>query len=198
MKRSFCWFTLIIFFAIFLGGASLPLPFLGYQGLTAGQQQIMNDRLEVEGVAKVKNSGGALLLDWSAVDQMFKFFENVLVIDCQTGCNFFVQRTGGKNHADVEPIDNQNMLNFLSCAQNPTSARRPVWVKLGEIWVAGSLSGLPHGYSNLSGNGLDGHLCLHFLNSKTHATKKPDSRHQKAVKKSFQLSKLKQNKHLFE
>ena len=74
------------------------------------------------------------------------------------------------------------MLKFYGIYNNEWSwVRRPVWVEINGMWVAGSINGMPHGYSLITDNGQDGHTCIHFEKSKTHGTKRVDEAHQEAV-----------------
>ena len=63
--------------------------------------------------------------------------------------------------------------------------RRAVWVEITGTYVAASINGMPHGYSLIEGNNMDGHTCIHFLNSKTHGTKRVDEAHQNAVATAY-------------
>ena len=47
-------------------------------------------------------------------------------------------------------------------------------------FFAASTNGMPHGFSILDNNE-GGHTCIHFLNSKTHGTKRVDEQHQACV-----------------
>ena len=168
----------------FLFSAVFSYPIFSNSGtLTQTQQQEINDANEEErfvtgGVSRLK----VVSLNWfDVVDSIFSKYKNTRVIDVESGIVYEVQRTGGYNHADVEPIDEENMLKFYSIYSNKWSwSRRPVWVEINGMWVAASINGMPHGYS-LIDNGQDGHSCMHFEKSKTHGTKRVDEAHQKAV-----------------
>jgi hypothetical protein len=47
---------------------------------------------------------------------------------------------------------------------------------------------MPHGTTVVSGNGFDGHFCIHFKNSKTHGTENIDPGHQSAVSSASRAS----------
>ncbi|MBQ3494403.1 MAG: hypothetical protein IJA69_03210, partial [Clostridia bacterium] len=97
----------------------------------------------------------------------------------------YVKRFGGYNHADVQTINEENTAIFKSVyGGNWSWTRRPVWVQIGEKFFCGSTNGMPHGFSILD-NGEGGHTCIHFLNSKTHGTKKVDPDHQNAVQYAY-------------
>ena len=48
---------------------------------------------------------------------------------------------------------------------------------------------MPHGFS-LIDNGEGGHTCIHFLNSKTHGTKRVDEAHQECVDYAYKNKAL--------
>ena len=184
MNKFLSVFCLTIVMVSFLFSAVFSYPIFSNSGtLTQTQQQEINDANEEErfvtgGVSRLK----VVSLNWfDVVDSIFSKYKNTRVIDVESGIVYEVQRTGGYNHADVEPIDEENMLKFYSIYSNKWSwSRRPVWVEINGMWVAASINGMPHGYS-LIDNGQDGHSCMHFEKSKTHGTKRVDEAHQKAV-----------------
>lgn len=185
MKYFFSYFCICLIFLSCGLSAIFSYPVFSQSGtLTSNQQQIINDENEDEkyvvgGVQRLK----VISLNWfDAVNTIFTKYKNTRVIDVQTGTIYYVQRTGGYNHADVEPIDKENMLKFYGIYNNEWSwVRRPVWVEINGMWVAGSINGMPHGYSLITDNGQDGHTCIHFEKSKTHGTKRVDEAHQEAV-----------------
>lgn len=181
-------FMLSIFFAGILS-VVCPYPIFSSAGtITTAQQTLINDANEVESKPYSKiNKTSVVNLDWfETVNSIFPKFTDTRVLDIQTKTIYVVQRTGGYNHADVEPIDKENKDKFLSVYKGNWSwARRPVLVEINGMWVAGSINGMPHGYSLITDNDQDGHTCIHFLNSKTHGTKKVDAAHQNAVEKAY-------------
>lgn len=186
-------FILSVFCAIFCC-AVCPYPVFSASGtLTPEQHSQINDALEVESTSNSKNSQiSVITLDWfKCVDNIFPKFQDVKIVDVKTKEMFVVQRTGGTNHADIEPIDQENkdkILKIFGGDYNPE--RRPVWTNINGMWVASSLSAKPHGYSLISDNGQNGHFCLHFLNSKTQATNRIDALHQKSVRYAQKYGKL--------
>ena len=50
--------------------------------------------------------------------------------------------------------------------------------------LAASINGMPHPSDFIAGNNMDGHTCIHFLNSKTHGTQHVDPDHQAAIKEA--------------
>lgn len=188
MRQFICYFLTITIF-VSLGLSSVfSYPLFTSGTLTYGQQQIINDENEgEETITETKPKVEVVSLDWfEVVDTFFEKYVTTRVIDVNTKTQYYVKRTGGYNHADVEPIDRTNMNKFHSLYNYEWSwTRRPVWVEINGVFVAASINGMPHGYSLIEDNGQDGHTCIHFLNSKTHGTKRVDEAHQNAVSEAL-------------
>lgn len=108
----------------------------------------------------------AVKMQWSAVDKIWQQGRALKVTDIETGISFMLTRTGGINHADVEPCteaDTENLREVFSGAWS--WQRRPVIVEISYITSAASVCGMPHGESNIFGNGVSGHFCMHFFES---------------------------------
>lgn len=181
-------FILAIFFAGILS-VICPYPIFNSAGtITTSQQTYLNDANETE---KSPNSSitqiNVVSLDWfESVNSIFPKFTDIQVYDIESKTFYIVQRTGGHFHADVEPIDKENTEKFLSIYDGVWNwTRRPVLAHINGMWIAASINGMPHGYALITDNGMNGHTCIHFLNSKTHGTQKVDSAHQKAVEKAY-------------
>lgn len=122
--------------------------------------------------------------DWfTQVEGAFPRGGSALVKDVWTGITYTMVRVGGSNHADVEPATQEDCQR-LKASYGGVWAwnRRPVLVKIGDTWVAGSTNGMPHGYETVPDNGMTGQVCIHFLNSKTHIRNMKDSDHQAMVR----------------
>lgn len=189
MKSKTIFFSIIVFVMSILITSIIPYPyFLGDSFLTPKQEQSINDFYEEEKEPEeVLPAIDVVNLDWfETVNSFFKKYVTVRVIDILSGKQYYVQRLGGYNHADVQTIDKQNTEIFKSIYGGQWSwTRRPVWVQIDDVFVAASTNGMPHGFSILD-NGEGGHTCIHFLNSKTHGTKRVDPEHQKAVAYAFE------------
>lgn len=104
------------------------------------------------------------------------------VIDFNTGKSYTVVVVGGHNHADVEPATQKDCDIFKSTYGGSWSwDRRAVIVNIDGIWVAGSTNGMPHGYETVKNNGMNGQVCIHFLNSRNHIHNMRDPTHQYQV-----------------
>jgi len=85
------------------------------------------------------------------------------VLDVRTGLSFNLQSFSKSGHADVEPLTAADTATILSTRGGVWSwAARPVWVTIGDRTIAAALNGMPHAGSTISGNNMNGHLCLHF------------------------------------
>ena len=122
--------------------------------------------------------------DWfSYVYPRFDRGEKIKVYDVWTGITYYMVRVGGSNHADVEPATASDTAKFLQTYDGEWSwDRRPVVVRLDGEYIAASTNGFPHGYETISGNGMEGQVCIHFLNSKTHIHDAVDPDHQAMIR----------------
>lgn len=114
-----------------------------------------------------------------------KYSTTAEVIDVATKKSYIVQRVGGYNHADVEPIDSNNTEIMKSIYGEWQWTRRPVWVKIKDRYIAASINGMPHAYDYIPNNGMTGHTCIHFYKSRTHGTNNWDPAHREAVETAF-------------
>jgi peptidoglycan hydrolase-like protein with peptidoglycan-binding domain len=122
-------------------------------------------------------------LDWfdggsSAIPKGARF----TVKDVRTGVTFEASRWSGYNHLDVEPLTAKDSAAMKRVFGGSWSwARRPILVLYRGHVYAASMNGMPHEENITSGNGFDGHFCIHFYNSRTHGTDKVDTEHQACV-----------------
>lgn len=129
-----------------------------------------------------------------------------IVEDYETGKKFNMIRTGGSNHADVEPVSIDDSKIIKEIWGGFSWSRRPVLIHIdGKVYGA-SMTAMPHAgldseparayteknrsdgygkginYDSVKGNDVDGHMDIHLLNSMTHTSKKLDSAHQNNIK----------------
>lgn len=109
------------------------------------------------------------LLEWSAVKRILQRHVPYQVIDVRTGTTYKIQAFSLGNHADVEPptqADTDILHNLYGgvWSWNP----RPVWVLIDGRLIAAAINGMPHGGGVISGNGMNGQICLHFFGSYVH------------------------------
>lgn len=145
-------------------------------------------------------------ISWYDVRDTFDRQESILLIeDFYTGVTFQVMMTYGSNHLDIETLTVEDTETVKALWGGEFNwERRPVLVHFEGNVYAASMNGMPHagldsqpegewvdgrsagfgyGYNfdAVKGNGIDGHFCLHFKDSKLHTKDKVDSRHQEAV-----------------
>ncbi|SHI08700.1 LysM peptidoglycan-binding domain-containing protein [Sporanaerobacter acetigenes] len=134
------------------------------------------------------------------------------VKDFYTGKTFTMKRTMGSYHADCEALTSEDTEVIKDIWEGFSWVRRPVLVQVGDRVVAASMTAMPHagndsaeggkytewrsgGYgpgTNLDyikGNGMDGHIDIHFAGSKRHKDGQIDPDHQKCIKIAAGLTK---------
>jgi len=170
-----------------------------YPDGTVGPQTaevLYSDKAVRQEIASGKNDG---LLPVSrggrtSMGQMYNWFTTVQYIytrntkakvtDLYTGISFYMIRTGGTLHADVEPATSADSKKIKQIWGGWSWNRRPVIVDVGGERIAASMHGMPHAYDFISGNGMDGHVCIHFYKSRTHIRNAEDYDHQAAVRRA--------------
>jgi peptidoglycan hydrolase-like protein with peptidoglycan-binding domain len=147
-------------------------------------------------------------LDWfTLVRDIWKRGMNAVVTDVDTGKSFNVKRTYGTNHADVETLTQADTDMMKEIWGGFSWERRAVVVQIGGYTLAGSMTAMPHAgldnkkegawvsgrsagygygynYDAVKNNGINGHMDIHFKNSRTHGTNVVQKVHQDMVKKA--------------
>ncbi|MDR2168332.1 MAG: hypothetical protein LBE35_10880 [Clostridiales bacterium] len=138
------------------------------------------------------------------IQHVFARGADALALDLQTGREFYIRRTFGHNHADVEPLTTCDAQIINEIWGGHSWARRPVLIFVENYAFAGSLTNFPHAgrddapatavVNNRSGgygrgvnldavkdNGVCGVICLHFAGSLLHGSNRSNPCHQAAV-----------------
>lgn len=135
------------------------------------------------------------LIDWYKGGIQSIFYRGCVatVTDVRTGISFKVKRWAGGDHADVEPLtaaDTAAMCKIygVKTAQEISDKnlwqRRSLLVTVNGHSYCASMYGIPHNYpagDTIPNNDFNGQFCIHFVNSKTHASDKVDKDHQNAI-----------------
>lgn len=122
---------------------------------------------------------------WTVASKVFAVGNIATVTDVDTGLTYKVKRKGGTNHADCEPVTVADTAIMKKARGGYWSwNRRAVIVEVNGHRFAASQNGMPHGFQNIYDNNFSGHFCIHFLNSRTHATNSLDAAHQAMVLKA--------------
>ena len=120
------------------------------------------------------------------IQKVFKVGVIATVTDVDTGISWRVKRSGGSNHADVQPLTAADTAKMKKAYGGSWSwNRRAIWVTIDGVTYAASMNGMPHGSGSITTNNFDGHHCIHFLNSRTHSGDRWDTAHQSAVQKAY-------------
>ena len=149
-------------------------------------------------------------LDWfTQVRDIWKRGMTAVITDVDTGKSFSVKRTYGTNHADVETLTKEDTETIKEIWGGFSWERRAVVVEVAGYTLAGSMTAMPHAgldnkaegawvsgrsagygygynYDKIKGNGINGHMDIHFKNSRTHGTNVVQKVHQDMVKKAAQ------------
>lgn len=146
------------------------------------------------------------ILDWFKEAQyLFPIGKTGKFVDMATGKSFMAKRTMGANHADVETLtaqDSQIMKEIFG--GNWNWSRRPFILEVDGRRYAISISGMPHAgvdglpylqyvdnrsdnwgygpnYDSISGNDMNGHFDVYFMNCLRHKDNNIDAQHQFGV-----------------
>ncbi|MBV1817569.1 LysM peptidoglycan-binding domain-containing protein [Anaerosalibacter bizertensis] len=155
---------------------------------------------------EVKKGQTGEYLDWfKEVNQLVPIGTTFKVIDYYTGKSFNMKRTIGAYHADVEALTMEDTKIIKEIWGGFSWTRRPILVQTGNRLIAASMTAMPHAgndkvkggvYTNwrsgdygpgtnfdyIKGNGMDGHVDIHFAGSKRHKDGRVDEKHQQNVK----------------
>lgn len=192
------YFVVVLLFASFIA-CLFPFPIhkTGYDNLSEREQALYNDAYEFEQnlnndlnkYEEIKEEIPEVVnLNWfDVVNNLFTKYTLVAqIIDVKTKKSYYIKRVGGYNHADVQPINANSTAIMKDIYGGVWSwVRRPVWVNINGTYVAGSINGMPHGFSLIEGNNINGHTCVHFLMSRTHGTNRVDEAHQAAIAEAY-------------
>ena len=132
-------------------------------------------------------SGKSIEMDWwtSNIQSIFSRGTTAVVTDVSTGISWKEKRTGGTNHADVQPVTAADTAAMKKACGSWSWERRAVWVSINGQKYAASMNCMPHGSGSITTNNFDGHHCIHFTNSRTHGTNSVCPLHQAAIKKAL-------------
>ena len=133
-------------------------------------------------------TGKAKAADWwtSDISTLFAVGDVVTITDVETGIAWKVKRTGGTNHADVQPLTAADTAAMKKACGKWSWDRRAIFVTVDGVNYAASMNCMPHGSGNsIPDNDFNGHHCIHFTNSRTHGTNSKCSLHQAAIQKAL-------------
>lgn len=131
-------------------------------------------------------TGTAKTMDWwtSGIQSIFSRGSVATVTDVATGIAWREKRSGGTNHADVQPLTAADTAAMKKAVGSWSWTRRAVFVTIDGVNYAASMNCMPHGSGSITNNNFNGHHCIHFTNSRTHGSNRVCSLHQAAIKKA--------------
>ena len=131
--------------------------------------------------------GRVEMIEWSVARNIIPQNVPLTVIDVRTGLSFQMISFSHGNHADIFPATPQDTEIMRQAFGGRWSwDTRPVLMLVGDRTFAASMSGMPHGGGGNRGNNMNGHVCMHFLNSRTHNGNRSHERdHQATVREAY-------------
>ncbi|MBP3940930.1 MAG: peptidoglycan-binding protein [Christensenellaceae bacterium] len=142
----------------------------------------------VYGPGTTKTCEYGWLSSWAKLDPLFPVGTTIKIIDFNTSISFYVTRTGGTNHADVEIASSADKEKFLKCFKGYTWEKRAFVAEIsGELYAA-SLFGMPNANDVIPGNDMEGSLCLYFNNSKSDIGTAADAEHNQNIERAAGLA----------
>ena len=104
------------------------------------------------------------LLHWNDIRRILTSGTFIEIYDVRTGLVYTIRAFSVGGHADVEPISQFDTDVVWTAAGGRWSwDARPVIATINGRSFAAAIHSMPHANSTILDNGMDGHLCLHFL-----------------------------------
>nr|MBR4281836.1 SH3 domain-containing protein [Clostridia bacterium] len=137
-------------------------------------------------------------IDWftGGIQDLLPRGANFKIYDVKTGIVWWAHRWSGGSHADIETLtkaDSERLCqiygvkNLQEIVEENMYERRPCLLTIGTRTFACSLDGMQHNPAGdtISNNGMDGQVCLHFTNSKGHASGVVSDTHAAAIEYAY-------------
>ncbi|MCL1786685.1 MAG: SH3 domain-containing protein [Defluviitaleaceae bacterium] len=141
---------------------------------------------EWEAVEEPAASANVEMLEWSVVRNILPKNTPIDAIDVRTGRSFQLVSFSHGNHADVIPATREDTDTLRQVFGGWTWTPRPIVIFVGDRAIAASINGMPHGGTPNSSNGMNGHICMHFVGSRTHNGNRSHERdHQNAIREAY-------------
>ena len=127
------------------------------------------------------------MVDWYDAVDVLQRGSYYTLLNIRNGETIRVKYTTGSSHMDIEPATAADTEKLRQCLGGEwTYVRTPVILIAEGKCIAASLYGEPHGSTDtVSGNNMDGVVCLHLTNSRTHGSDRVDEDHQAAIREAY-------------
>jgi len=134
-----------------------------------------------------KNKAKVIKLDWfdggASLVNRGRYYH---IYDIRSGQLIRVKYTTGTNHMDIEPATAEDTAKLKRASGGWTWERRAVILIAEGKFIAASINCMPHGGEDtISGNDMDGVICLHMSNSRTHGSDNVDDDHKAAINAAY-------------
>jgi len=130
--------------------------------------------------------GAVEIVEWSVARNIIPRNVPLTVIDVRTGLTWQMISFSHGNHADVWPATRECTETMRQAFGRWTWDTRPILLIVGDRTLAASINGMPHGGSNAAVNGFNGHVCMHFVGSRTHnGNRLHEQDHQSSIREAF-------------
>lgn len=133
-------------------------------------------------------------IDWytGGIQELIPKGSNFKVYDIKTGIVWWAHRWSGGRHADIETLTAADSARLAKAYGVTTMQqvkdrnmwqRRPSLITVGNRTFACSLYGIQHNPAGdtIKNNNMNGQVCLHFTNSRTHGSNRVDTYHIQAI-----------------
>ena len=132
--------------------------------------------------------GTVELIEWSVVRNIIPQNVPLTVVDTRTGLTWQMISFSHGNHADVWPATSDDTEIMRQAFGGWTWTPRPIVLIVGDRTFAASMNGMPHGGGSGT-NGFNGHVCMHFVGSRTHNGNRSHERdHQNAIQEAYRTA----------
>ena len=141
--------------------------------------------------AKESGTSAVELTPWSEARYIMTIGAVAKITDVRSGITYNVKSFSNGKHADVQPVTKEDVALMKRTFGGRWSwTARPVWVSVNGRTMAASINGMPHSGGVSNGNGLKGHMCLHYKGSATHNGNASYTRlNQNAVNEAYRAAK---------
>lgn len=172
---------------------------------SSNSNSVVNNVISTDTNKTVEGEYGEYLNWFDEVNSILPIGTVFKVTDFNTGKSFTMKRTIGSFHADCEALTLEDTEIIKGIWGGFSWVRRPVIVQTGDRLIAASMTAMPHAgvdseeggkhvewrsgdygaganYDYVKGNGMDGHVDIHFAGSKRHKDGAVDQKHQECIK----------------
>jgi len=126
-------------------------------------------------------------IEWSVARNIIPKNTPLTVIDVRTGLSYQITSFSHGRHADVVPATAEDTAIMRQAFGGSWCwTPRPILLLVDGRTLAASINGMPHGGTPNRTNNMNGHICMHFVGSRTHNGSTGHERdHQNAIREAY-------------